>query len=243
MSASINISSQSSRGSARSARFKRGRIVLPAKRRRITLPPRTTIVKFVARPTGEKKFFDLSFAEVTTTAWANIGSVFPVPTKGTDDQNRIGSKISIVSVHVNHFLSQTAAEAQAAPSPEVTTRLVMGVTKSGALPGVGQIMDVGATTQLIGFRQLNDTDNFRVIKDWYSRSDPKALNEGAANAFAHGTSISQVTSWTHVFKKPLVMKFSSAADTVDANGLFLQAVSTLAGATNNIEIRVRYMDS
>lgn len=245
MSASINISSQRRMSTARRTRLPARSLGIRkrlsrAHTGRITLPPRT-IVR-VVNP-GEKKFFDSSFQTAVTASWNVFSSSLCIPAAGTGSQTRIGSAISIVSFHMSAFLQLGELEAQANPAPEILYRVIIGVARKGGTTTVADVLDTGATNQILAWRNLDETRNIRILKDFYVRLDPHALNEGTANNFANGTSNSQVIKFTHVFKKPLVLRFSLATTTITENSLFAMVIGTNVGSTLNMETRTRYTDS
>ena len=243
MSASINISSQSSQGSRGIARMARQRVVLPAKRRktrtRIYLPQRT----YAVRPTGEKKFFDSSLSTATTAAWAIILNSAVIPTQGAGALQRTGDKLSILSFNFRIYLSMNAVEAQAAPSPTILTRIIIGVSHVGVIAATTDVVDTGATADLLSYYQNSTISDFTILKDFFIKVDPHALNEGVTNSFAHGTSISDVVKFTHTWKKPLAVKFGAGTTNVTRNSIFVMAISSATGATQNVEIRARYLDN
>ncbi len=240
MSQEINISSRAPR---RSARIQR-RIVLPATRRK-----RTRTVAFVPRPmtfarrkNDELKFFDLSLAQATTASWAVHQQNICLPTAGTGNQNRLGSKITVRSINCRAFLSINAAESQTTPNPMIMTRVFVGLNVGGGTVTNTFVFDTGATSQVMAYRNIDHTEDHLMIKDWTMIAKPQDMNEGAANLFANGTTISKLVKWNKTYPKGLNMKFVTGADTFARNAIFVMSASTATGAVLNVEFRCRYTD-
>ncbi len=240
MSQEINISS---RRPARSARMVR-RIVLPPRTRkkvtRVAFVPRP--VSFARRKNDELKFFDFSVAQATTVTWDVISQNLIVPTAGTGNQNRIGSKITIRSITCRAFLSVNAAESQTTPNPMIMTRSFIGLNVGGGTVTNTSVMDTGATSLVLAYRNVDHTEDHLMIIDFTMIAKPQDMNEGSANLFANGTTISKIIKWTRTYPKGLTMKFVTGADTFARNAIFLMAVSSAAGAVLNMEFRIRFTD-
>ncbi len=214
--------------------------------------PRTARVKrkfnparqlVVRKARGEMKFFDTSLAQASTVTWTVISQNLCVPTQGTGNQQRIGSKITIHSFNFRMFLSSNAVESQTTPTPQIMSRVFVGINVGGGTVTNTSVMDTGSTSQLLSWRNIDHTEDHTMIKDFRLLVKPSDMNEGSANLFAAGTTISEVVSWTKVWPNGLPMKFVTAADTLARNGLFMMLVSTATGAVLNIETRTRYTDS
>ncbi len=248
MSASINISSGTRRTTARRTRLlgQGGFMGGPKRvRRQFRQQPRpiTAIVRRIVQRTGEKKFNDTSLATTTTAAWAILTQNLIAPVAGDLVERRIGDRIRITSINFRMFLSMNALEAQAAPSPMITCRIIVGINHQGGTTVTTDVVDTGSTSQLLSWYQNSTISDFTILKDFMIRVDPHALNEGSPNAFAHGTSISEVIKWSHTFKNPLELRQAAGATGVTKNSFFIMAVSTASGAVQNIETRIRYTDS
>jgi len=238
MSQDINISTRR----RAPARAKRARIVLPprTRKRRAAFVPRPMAI---VRRTGELKFFDLSFATASTAAWVILSQNLCVPTAGTGNQNRIGSRITIKSINFRMFLSINANESQTTPNPMIMSRVFVGLNVGGGTLAETFVVDTGSTSQLLSWRNIDHTEDVLMVKDFRIICKPQDMNEGSANLFANGVTISEVVSWTKTYPKGLQLKFVTGADTVARNGIFLMVVSTATGAVLNIETRVRYIDN
>lgn len=243
MSAAINISSRRRQGRRVSARTVRAPTFTKAFRRRPNVfmrVPRQIVVR--QAQLGEKKFFDNSFSTASTNAWAIITANLVIPGQGQTVETRIGDSISITSLNFRMFLSMPVVESAVVPSPVILTRVIIGISHVGILAAATDVVDTGATSASLAYYQNSTISDFTILKDFFIKVDPHALNEGAINLFSHGVSISDVVKFTHQFKKPLVMKFAAGTTTVRQNGFFVIAVSTGTGATQNIETRARYLD-
>ncbi len=242
MSQTLNISSR--RSSSRPVRVRSVRA--PTFTRKFRRRPNTFAI--VPRPmpraklTAELKFFDTSFAQASTVTWVVISQNLCVPTQGQGNQNRIGSKITIRSLNFRMFLSSNAVESQTTPTPQIMSRVFVGINVGGGTVTNTSVMDTGATSQLLSWRNVDHTEDHTMIKDFRILVKPSDMNEGSANLFAAGTTISEVVSWTKVWPKGLSLKFVTGADTLARNGLFMMFVSTATGAVLNVETRCRYTD-
>lgn len=194
-------------------------------------------------PNAEKKFFDLSNSSATSAIWNMLATNVCVPTQGTGNQNRIGQIVSVTAVNFRMFLQIAAAESAALPPPSILCRIIVGVNNGPGTTAVSDVVDEGSTTDLLSYRNIDGVTDITVLKDFYIRVDPWVTNEGAIDKFANGVKQGEVVKWTHVFKKPLQLRFDTASDNVAKNSIFLMAISSAAGATHKIEIRTRFTDS
>jgi len=246
MSASINISQRGIRRAA-SARRKRVGVARPFQTRRPNVfVPRQPIAAIVRRQVarmGEKKFFDQSLATATTNAWAIILASAVALGQGQTVETRIGDKLNLISFNFRMFLSMNALEAQVTPSPVILTRIIIGVSHVGVIGATTDVVDTGSTSDLLSYYQNTTISDFTILKDFFIKVDPHALNEGAVDSFAHGTSISDVVKFTHTFKKPLQLRFGAGTTNVTQNSIFILAVSSSTGGIQNIETRARYSDA
>ncbi len=213
--------------------------VMRGKRRKFA-PARTIVVH--KAPHRERKFFDTSQAAASTTGWVVNNNALCIPTAGTGNQNRIGSKITIQALHMKMFLSINAVESAATPNPMIMARIIIGVAHNGGTVVTTDVIDTGASSQLLAWRQVDEVSQFTILTDFYIIAKPQDVNEGAVNVFANGTTISEVVKFTKVWKNGLPKKFITASDIATRNSLFLMAVSTATGAVLNIETRCRFTD-
>ncbi len=192
---------------------------------------------------GEMKFFDASGNGATTTSWVVTSSnLYSTMAKGTTSSTRVGIKIRIHSLNFKVFVDQVTSEGQGAPQDEILTRVIVGINSDGGAATAAEIMDTTGTNQILAWRNLAFTRQYRILKDMYFFLKPVVVNEGAQNLFAAGVTVTPVQIWTHNFKKPLEGTFDIASDTVTRNSLFVAVVSTKA-CVLRFESRVRYTDS
>lgn len=245
MSASINISSRRHPASARRTRVigqagfmggvKRRR---PARAAFITRP-----VRIVLPPIrGEKKFFDVSAQVATAITWANQTSHLCIPAEGITAQLRIGNKINVVSLHVRCFLSVAQLESQTAPLSQIVTRVLIVQSNDGTVPAIGDVVDTGSTSDLLSWRNMDNTSEYSILSDFYLKVDPHVVNEGNINLFAHGAAASDVVRYNKNWKTPLKVQFKTGTATPSNMTFYLMAISSATGATLNIETRTRFTD-
>ena len=72
-------------------------------------------------------------------------SAFPTITQGTDAQTRLGSRISIHSLHVKMYTFLASLEGQTAPINQIQTRVVVGINIDGGATVAANVMDTGVT--------------------------------------------------------------------------------------------------
>ena len=213
------------------------------KRARGSFIPRSPRTVVIVQRKGELKFLDTAAVVNTTNVWTTDSSSMFNPIKSLLGNGRVGIKVKLMQVHVKAFISIVNSEGQAAPNNDILTRIIIGINHQGGNTTAADVMDTLATTDLLSWRKLDRAGDFTIIKDWYMHIRPNILNEGAVNAFATGASTSDVVKWSHTWKNGLPISFTTGADTVARNNIFLLGVANNAGGTLNLEARFRYTDS
>ncbi len=241
MSASLNISGAPFRKRRNGLRFtpssirkRNGKNFRPVSFNRI---PRGLVLR---KP--ELKFFDASTSNTTTNAWVMTLSNVCSPAEGTGDQTRIGSKINIMTFNLRAKLSVGVTESQTVPQPEVITRIIVGISHQGGTVVTTDVVDTGATTDLLAYRNMDQVGDFTILKDFYMKVEPWVTNEGAINLFATGVRESDVITYSKHWKLGLQKTFAAGTTTATKNGIFIMVISNSTGATLVLELRTRYTD-
>lgn len=111
---------------------------------------------------AELKFLDtgINIASVGTTG-ATLPSNLVIP-QNTTDSGRIGNKITLKNFMLQFALSNDDATTGAFSSGNVRIAVVLDRQANGALPAWA---DVFATASLGAFRNLDNVDRFKILKD------------------------------------------------------------------------------
>lgn len=161
------------------------RVSKTTKRRRLTRGPISP-----RRMTREKKFYDQTINMVATEIIH--GSPFFLclndPIQGTDIFNRIGRKITNVSIQWRLYIVSTDAYTMLTDSaPPICGRMMIFVDKqpNGALPSLGDLLQ-NTTSQLSTTSPINynNRDRFSVLKDTHFVLDPYLVSAIATQSVA-----------------------------------------------------------
>lgn len=132
----------------------------------------------------EKKFFD---GELTTTAVPSAGTILTpsmnLITAGAGESQRIGRKCKITSLHLKGrlILQQTTQN-----TVSNITRIIVYLDKqcNGAAATVGDILDLGQTDDYLAFRNLQNTQRFRILHDkTYTQNYTAGGGNGTASQY------------------------------------------------------------
>lgn len=220
----------------------------PAKRQRTTSNRRTG--GYVGL---EKKFKDYDLlAQATSPTWAGseldptgIGCLSAVA-QGDGESERDGRVYQIHSLHIKGWIETQAVESDTNPMDDFMTRLVLvqdTQTNGAQLNGEDVIDTVSSVYDINGFRNLQYSTRFKVLKDKMLRTTGAntAMNEGAPNLFSNG-SVRIPFSFNKRFKKPITVRCSSTTATVAAvtdNSLHLIGVTRSGTTVPTISYRSR----
>lgn len=199
----------------------------------------------------ENKFLD---SELTTTAlstsWASYNPTgtgctdsISVPAQGDGESERDGRVYHINSIHVKGLISVPASESGAGPLVDPFVRVVLywDTQTNGAEAVATDIMDAGGTSDVLAFRNLQNSKRFIVLKDKVMRLRPQKLNEGAQNLFAT-TGLQVPFQMNKKFKKPIKVRCTGTTANVSSvsdNNFGIAAIASDISITPNIAFQAR----
>ncbi len=202
----------------------------------------------------ENKFLD---SELTSTAlaatWTSLNpsgtgctDSISVPAQGDGESERDGRVFYINSVHVNGFFQIPAAESAVAPPRVTFVRVILywDTQTNAAEATATDIMDGGGSVDVLGFRNLQNSKRFIVLKDKLMKITPMSTNEGAVNLFATG--VQQIHfKFNKKFAKPIKVRTSGTTANVNVctdNNLGIAALCdvTTQAPTIQYQARVRF---
>lgn len=202
----------------------------------------------------ENKFLDCSYPQTALpTSWTAInpagvgctGSI-SVPAQGDGESERDGRVYYINSVHVKGLINVDASESDAGPTGNNLVRIILywDTQTNAAEATATDIMDAGASTDYLAFRNLQNSKRFIVLKDKTFNISPEHMNEGSANLFANSTRVIQF-KMNKKFKKPIKVRTSGTTANVSSctdNNLGLAAIQTGSGLSAELryETRIRF---
>lgn len=157
---------------AKRAKYSKNRGIPVNDLNRLVVPGFTRVGGSYARSSnpGEKKYFDIDTGStVIATAGTIFKSFFEGLAAGTAENQRIGSRISLESVHAQIRLS---LDSQAANNIlACTARILVWMDRqaNGAAPTVLDILQEqtsgGANPDIYSFRNLDNASRFRILAD------------------------------------------------------------------------------
>jgi len=200
-----------------------------SKRRRVSI--RKTTVPKRAIPYPEKKWKDVSSAVAfdTTGTIALINGL----DRGDDDGSRIGRKVTMKSLEI-----------RGVAKPTVTTGLAQAIRvivcydtqTNAAAPGITDVLN---TADAMSLRNMNGSNRFKILVDWYSQ-------------LGDATGDERIPALVHEFRSfTLPVQFNNGdagtvADMVSGSVYLITLGELVAGVTagaGTIRSRIRYIDN
>lgn len=202
---------------------------------------------------------ELKFVDSERTAlalagtWANIvpstgvTNCISCPAQGNGEQQRIGRKYTIKSVHLRFRIAQNGSESQTAPIPAFNVRVIVYWDRqtNSTEPNAGDIMNTTGASDILAFRNLQTTTRFIVLMDKVIHFEQFGqVAEGASNLFAIGDRI-KLFKFNKKITIPVLCDGTTAdVASVTDNSLGVQAIVdtvTPSAPTIAYQARVRFV--
>ncbi len=200
-----------------------------------------------AKFNGELKFFDTlkggtTISETGTILDDSLNHIV----QGVGEENRVGRKCTIRSVHFHGTINNTASTVLGQTKNSVRIIVYVDKQANGATAAVADILeDVTELNGYNSFRNLANSGRFRVLMDLR-----KALIIPAVAQTAAGTFSSYVNQWSWSFNKTLTLpvEFSGADGAIDkirSNNIGILAIAADSDDAPqvNYTCRVRFSDA
>lgn len=199
----------------------------------------------------ENKFLDSELTATALTAgWVSLNPTgtgctdsISVPAQGDGESERDGRVYHINSVHVKGLITKASDESTGSPLGDCPVRVILyWDTQTNASEAVAtDIMDAGGTTDLLAFRNLQNSKRFVVLKDKTMMIRSEHMNEGAVNSFAH-SSVQIPFQFNKKFKKPIKVRCAGTTANVSSvqdNNLGIAAITGDAAQGYQIQYQAR----
>ncbi len=165
--------------------------------------------------------------------------------QGDGDSQRIGRKLTLISIHIRMRISIAQLESAANPLSDLFGRvcLVWDTQSNNAVPTATDVMDGSQTDDTLAFRNLTDSKRFRVLWDKSWVLHRRQVNEGAINLFASGSESTNIIKYNRKFKKPIQVICSGTGNTIadiSDNSLHIIGVANNTESLLSYQIRLRY---
>ncbi len=222
--------------------FRKGR---PRKRRR------TTNFRTGGFLGIERKFADFETQDdAFATTWAPMedGTILSVAgvSQGNSESQRLGRKMSILSIHVKAVVKMAAVEANVNVRTDTRGRiaLVLDTQTNAAQLTATDVFDDGQTDDVLAFRDLQFTSRYKVLWDrpWILKTQQMA--QGGIDLFAHSDTFTSVMRFNKLFKKPIEVTYNSTTTGVIAaitdNSLHIIGISNSTTALLSYQVRIRF---
>ncbi len=192
----------------------------------------------------ELKFLDSELTNTNITAsWTALNptgtgatDTLSVPAQGNGESERNGRVYTIDSIMIRGKLTVAEIEGNIAPIPQTRARVIVYWDKqtNNAEAAVTDIMDAGATDDIVAFRNLQNSHRFRILYDKsFLFRQTNMVNEGGSNLFSGGQQIIPFQMY-HKFKGGLKVQTDGTTANVTSctdNNIGLGAIAALtAGA-------------
>ncbi len=197
----------------------------------------------VARP-GEIKFHDLDVDDAVVATGGTIAedSLLTIP-EGIGEEQRIGRKITVVSVHMNwNILLPDTATANECTD---TVRVIVYVDKqtNGAAPVVLDLLELADWQS---FRNISNAQRFTFLLDQMVNVNCTAgSGRGATDTLSYGNN-NRTLRWNKKLELPIIYDDSAATGaitTICCNNIGILTISRAGFAAFGSRIRVRYSDA
>ncbi len=222
------------------------------KRRRWRQGDPMVIVHPVRRYLGsltEMKSADFSTAgDAFATTWTSMedGTILSVSgiAIGTADDQRIGRRILIHSIHIKYRMHVNASEMQTTPPPDLIGRmaLVLDSQTNKAQLTATDVFTVGPP-DFQAFRDLDHTSRYRVLLDVPFKIPSVGINEGASDLFAQQNATTSIRSFHKKFPKPIPVLYDGDTNVIGVttdNSFHIIGVANQTTALLTYVVRLRY---
>lgn len=185
----------------------------------------------------ENKFLDSELAyTAVTTSWAALNPTgtgctnsISVPSQGDGESERDGRVYYIKSVHVKGFVKIDTGEDAIAPITPLHVRVIVywDTQTNAAEATATDIMDAGGGSDVLAFRNLQNSKRFIVLYDETMHITPDLVNNGASNAFSWNQATTPFV-FNKLFKKPIKVRCKGTAANVSSvadNNIGIAAVT------------------
>lgn len=204
----------------------------------------TKLTKLLKKQNLEIKFFDttLNTTAITTTGVIINNTVLNI-VEGSDFNNRVGRKITLTSIHFRGAYLEETQTSLANMSNNI--RIIIYQDKQCNATAAA-VTDILATADEKSFNNLNNTDRFVILKDWFFTLNHTAQSALTGPVYATHR-IQENLTWN---KKNMSMKIKyngtnggTVADLTSNNIGVLGIAQSSNGGSLDAQIRVRFSDN
>jgi len=199
----------------------------------------------------ELKFVDHELALTTvTSAWQTLNpttiNCLSAVATGNTESTRVGRIYYIHSIHLQGTVLLAAIESQAQPGNDILVRVAVVLDKqtNETEMTATDCFDAGQSTDVLAFRNLQNSKRFSVLYDKRIMMKPHEMNEGSADLFAHGDT-NAYWKFNRKFKTPIKVICSGTTAVVGSisnNAFHVCAVALQSGPTFQYQVRTRFTD-
>lgn len=190
----------------------------------------------------ENKYLDCGFVTgLLNTSWGNCnpssGSVgcLSAPALGDGPTENDGRTYKITSIHLKGEATIGAATGVNPPPGATHVRivLVMDTQTNGATLDAADVMMNAVPAPLHGFRNLEYTRRFVVLKDKTLKLNPQIMSNAVANEYSNGTQQTHFRM-NKKFKNPIVVRRTSGT-TADVANIADNSLHVIACYDGNLQ--------
>lgn len=214
-------------------KYTRRRYITTTPRAARQAPPFTVISQ-------EKKFFD---SELTTTTVTSAGVILSpsinLISAGTGESQRIGRKCKVTSIHLKGSIVFNDVTDANTTSDIVRVILYLDKQCNGATAAVADILDLGQTTDVYAFRNLQNSSRFRVLYDKsYSMQSPSGAFNGTTVTYGEDLKGLKINvDCMHLLEFDAS---TSAITDLTSNNFGIMAISRNGNCSIDYQTRVRF---
>lgn len=168
-------------------------------------------------------------------------------TQGTNENNRIGNKVGISSIHLYGTITKQNSSVLSLgnlfANDILRFMLILDTQTNGVIINKDDVLDLGTGTYMNAFRKLNRSSRFKILKDEYLTTAQAGISWDGTNYVSPFTA--QHVEWHHKFNSPLVIELSGTSGAIGefrTNNVYFMMFSSNSNLHFNGRTRIRFTD-
>lgn len=191
---------------------------------------------------GELKYQDDSFNLTLVPATGSVLDSILAIAEGTAPYERVGRKITLRSFHIRYdaLLPPSSVATAGTPNQADSLRVIVFLDKqcNGA---VAAVTDLLAVTNIRSYRNITNTNRFRVLYDEVTDLNPQNMTFRSTDTLSSAVNVSKIVN----LKMNIPVEYSSITGVtsgIRSNNIGILVITRNDKATFKAQYRVRYSD-
>lgn len=214
------------------------------KRRRMFVPGRDRTGGYYGRFAGrggELKFFDGTIAQSPVSATGNLTNSINLVPQGVEEDQRVGRKMTIKSIHFRFNYRLDEQDAQVTPERSDSLRFIVYLDKqaNGATAAITGVLE---SANIQSFRNLSNKNRFNILLDKTYNLQYQGLASDSAGVVSQAMQI-HTTAWNKTCNIPIEFDSTTGAITeIRSNNVGVILITQNAQMIFGSNFRIRYSD-